>query len=64
MIFDFYHLKKNSINYASHGIRAIKLSFVLIGLGVVGIIHGLLPFIFVDTVSNGIKKIASRLSNF
>ena len=56
--------QKNSINYATHGIRVIKLSFVLIGLGLVGILHGLLPFIFVDTVSNGIKKIANRLSNF
>ena len=64
MIFDFNHLKKINISYFSHGFRVIKVSFVLITLGLIGIIHGLLPFAFVETVSNGVKKIADEMSHF
>ena len=32
------------------------MSVILIILGVVGIIHAFLPFIFTKTVSNGIKR--------
>ncbi|MDC0902501.1 hypothetical protein OAS54_03780, partial [Gammaproteobacteria bacterium] len=42
MIFDFQHLKTANINYFSHAMRVIKLSFVLIALGIIGIIHGLI----------------------
>jgi len=64
MIFDFNHLKKANVNFASHGVRVIKVSIILIVLGMIGIIHGLFPFIFVDTVSNGVKKIADEMSHF
>tara|TARA_B100001175_G_C19171700_1_gene477736 strand:+ start:152 stop:346 length:195 start_codon:yes stop_codon:yes gene_type:complete len=64
MKLDFHHLKKTNINYFSHGVRVIKVSFVLITLGLIGIIHGLFPFAFVETVSNGIKKIADEISHF
>ena len=64
MIFDFYHLKKTNINYIAHGIRVIKVSIILIILGIIGIIHGLLPFTFVETVSKGVKKIANEMSHF
>ncbi|MDB2411329.1 DUF6356 family protein [Gammaproteobacteria bacterium] len=64
MIFDFQHLKTANINYFSHGIRVIKVSLILISLGIIGIIHGLLPFVFVETVSNRIKKIADEMSHF
>tara|TARA_B100001996_G_scaffold13658_1_gene11384 strand:- start:3361 stop:3555 length:195 start_codon:yes stop_codon:yes gene_type:complete len=64
MIFDLHHLKKANINYLSHGVRVIKVSIVLIALGVIGIIHGLFPFAFVETVSNGVKKIADEMSHF
>jgi hypothetical protein len=42
----------------------IKVSIVLIALGIIGIIHGFFPFIFVETVSNGVKKIADEMSHF
>lgn len=64
MIFDFQHLKTANINYFSHGIRVIKVSLILISLGIIGIIHGLLPFVFVETVSNRVKKIADEMSHF
>ena len=64
MKFDFHHLKKININYFSHGYRVIKVSFVLITLGFIGIIHGLFPFVFVETVRNGIKKVADDMSHF
>jgi len=64
MTIDFKHLKKVNINYFSHGIRVFKVSIILISLGIVGIIHGLLPFVFVETVSKGVKKIADEMSRF
>jgi hypothetical protein len=64
MTFDFKHLKKVNINYFSHGIRVFKVSIILISLGIIGIIHGLLPFVFVETVSKGVKKIADEMSHF
>lgn len=64
MTFDFKHLKKVNINYFSHGIRVFKVSIILISLGIIGIVHGLLPFVFVETVSKGVKKIADEMSQF
>ena len=64
MIFDFHHLNKANINFFSHGVRVIKVSMILIVLGIIGIIHALFPFIFVETVSNGVKKIADEMSHF
>jgi len=64
MLFDFDHLRKAKINYINHAARVIKVSIVLIVLGIVGIIHGLFPFTFVETVSNGVKKIADEMSRF
>jgi len=64
MTIDFKHLKKVNINYFSHGIRVFKVSIILISLGIIGIIHGLLPFVFVETVSKGVKKIADEMSQF
>ena len=64
MIIDFYHLKKAKVGYTTHGIRVIKIAFRLIFLGLVGIIHALLPFIFLETVSTGVKKINQEISQF
>ena len=64
MLIDFYHLKKTKIGYAIHGIRVTKIAIRLIFLGFAGLIHALLPFIFLDTVSNGVKKINQEISQF
>ena len=64
MIFDFHHLKKANTNYLSHGIRVIQVSIALIFLGIIGIVHAVFPFAFVETVSNGVKKIEEKMSHF
>ena len=64
MLFDIHHLKKTNNRYFSHGVRVFKISFVLIALGVIGIIHGLFPFVFIDNVSNGIRKVADEIAHF
>ena len=40
------------------------MSFILILLGIAGIIHAFLPFIFTKTVSNGIKKLHAQTKDF
>ena len=64
MLFDFSHLKQTNVSYLSHGLRVFKVSIVLIALGIIGIIHGLFPFAFVKTVSNGVKRVADDISHF
>ena len=64
MVFDFHHLKKVNVNYFSHALRAMRVSIILLSLGIAGIVHGLFPFIFVETVSKGIEKIADEMSSF
>lgn len=64
MLIDFYHLKKAKVGYLIHGIRVFKISYKLIFLGIAGIIHAFLPFIFLETVSNGVKKITDEMSHF
>ena len=44
--------------------RVMKVSIILLSLGIAGIVHGLFPFVFVETVSKGIKKIADEMSSF
>jgi|TARA_B000000557_G_C20583170_1_gene362249 hypothetical protein len=64
MFFDIHHLKNSKIGFLSHSIRVLRMSVVLIVLGVVGIIHAFLPFIFTKTVSNGIKKLYAQVKDF
>ena len=66
---DFNHLSKVKPNsdstlaetYVFHLLFAWKLTGTLIVLGVVGLIHGLIPFIFTDTISNRIKRMVRDL---
>ena len=64
MLIDFYHLKKSKVSYLMHGIRVSKISLRLIYLGIAGFIHALLPFIFLENVSSGVKKINHEISKF
>tara|TARA_A100001015_G_C14850020_1_gene656087 strand:+ start:101 stop:295 length:195 start_codon:yes stop_codon:yes gene_type:complete len=64
MFFDIHHLKNSKISFLSHAIRVLRMSIILIVLGVVGIIHAFLPFIFIKTVSNGIKKLYAQVKDF
>jgi hypothetical protein len=40
------------------------VSINLFWLSIAGIIHAIFPFILLDTVSDGIKKIASQMEKF
>jgi len=62
MLIDFKHLQKVNKNYFSHGWRAIRVSLTMIGVGLIGIIHAVFPFIFLKTVSNTVKKLHGELN--
>jgi hypothetical protein len=64
MFFDIHHLKNSKIGFLSHSLRVLRVSIILILLGIAGIIHAFLPFIFTKTVSNGIKKLYSQTKGF
>ena len=64
MLFDIHHLKNSKIGFLPHSIRVLKISVNLIILGIVGIIHAFLPFIFLKTVSNGIKRLYAQVKDF
>lgn len=62
MHYDFNHLKNTNLGYFAHATRILKISFNLIILAIAGVIHAVLPFILVETVSNGIKKTEKYLN--
>tara|TARA_B110000438_G_scaffold32387_1_gene31930 strand:- start:510 stop:713 length:204 start_codon:yes stop_codon:yes gene_type:complete len=64
MWIDFKHLKKANKKYLPHAFRVIMVSINLFWLSIAGIIHAIFPFILLDTVSDGIKKIASQMEKF
>tara|TARA_Y100000590_G_C15625706_1_gene979267 strand:- start:853 stop:1047 length:195 start_codon:yes stop_codon:yes gene_type:complete len=64
MIVDFKHLQKAKKNYFSHGIRVLKISFFMIILSIAGILHAIFPFVFLKTVSNGVKKLYKETQDF
>ena len=53
MNFSHIHIKE----YFSHMTHILKVSCMLFLLGVVGVIHGLLPFLFTDVVSSKVKHL-------
>ena len=61
---DFHHLKTANLNYFSHGVRVTIISFKLIFLGIAGVIHAILPFVFLKIVSDGIKKLSEEMKHF
>ena len=64
MWIDFKHLKKADKKYFSHGLRVTLVSINLLWLSIAGFIHAVLPFILIDTVSDGVKKIADQMEKF
>jgi len=59
---NFDHLHEQNISYWKHLFRVWKASAKLVGLGFVGFIHGVLPWLCVNTVTNGIKEIEKDLT--
>jgi hypothetical protein len=64
MWIDFKHLKKADKKYFSHSFRVTLVSINLLWLSIAGFIHAVLPFILIDTVSDGVKKIADQMEKF
>ena len=64
MRIDFKHLEKAKMNYFTHGFRVISISFRLTILALIGMVHALIPFIFLKNVSEGIKKLHYETKDF
>jgi hypothetical protein len=64
MRIDFKHLKKADKKYLPHAFRVILVSINLLWLSLAGFIHAIFPFILLDTVSDGIKKISDQMEKF
>jgi hypothetical protein len=55
------HLYDVEMTWWSHGKHAWKMSLKLFLLSLTALVHGLLPFIFSSTTSDGIKKLHEEL---
>ena len=55
------HLYDVEMTWWSHGKGAWKMSLKLFLLSLTALVHGLLPFIFSSTTSEGIKKLHEEL---
>jgi|TARA_B110000438_G_C15755494_1_gene624893 hypothetical protein len=64
MWIDFQHLKRADKKYFSHGLRVLIVSIKLLWLSLAGIIHAIFPFILLDTVTDGVKKISDQMEKF
>ena len=64
MWIDFKHLKKTDKKYLPHAFRVILVSINLLWLSIAGFIHAIFPFILIDTVSDGVKKISDQMEKF
>ena len=55
------HLKDNNMNYWTHLSFALKLSAQLIVMAIISVIHAIIPFVFQNSVSAGIKQMDAKL---
>ena len=55
------HLKESNMGYWSHLSFALKLSAQLVAMAVVGVVHAIVPFVFQNSVSSGIKQMDTKL---
>ena len=55
------HLKDVTMTYAEHWMFAWILALKLFLLSLIALVHGILPFIFLSTTSDGIKKLTHDL---
>jgi len=57
------HLKEHNMNYWEHLGFALKLSAQLIVMALVGVVHAIIPFVFQNAVSIGIKDMDTRMQD-
>jgi len=55
------HLKDIGENYFIHAVIALSYSITLLALAVAILIHGIIPFVFVNTASNGVSALEERM---
>ena len=55
------HLKDIGENYFIHAVIALSYSITLLALAVAVLIHGIIPFVFVNTASNGVSALEERM---
>jgi len=55
------HLYDVDMTWWNHGKRAWKMSLRLFLLSLTALVHGLLPFTFSSTASDGVKKLHEEL---
>jgi len=53
----FKHLKDHNISYTSHAKRGIGWSFRLAVASILGLIHSILPFLFITSMSDEVEKL-------
>jgi hypothetical protein len=57
------HLEFVKESYLQHLWFTVKVVAHLLVLSIVTLIHGFIPWIFIDTASNGMKKIGDKLKD-
>jgi hypothetical protein len=55
------HLEDAHMSYTMHLVFALTVALKLFLLSLTAAVHGLLPFTFISTTSNGIKKLNEEL---
>ena len=59
---NFNHLEETGENYLEHLWCTIKYSLLFVGLAMIILIHGLIPFILTTTASKKIKSLNDELT--
>ena len=55
------HLKDSNMGYWRHLGFALKLSVQLLIMALLGIVHAVIPFVFKNVVSAGVKDMDNRM---
>ena len=55
------HLKDNNMSYGQHLVFALKLSLDLAVMSVIGVVHAIVPYLFQNSVSAGVKRVDDLL---
>jgi hypothetical protein len=55
------HLKDSNMGYWEHLGFALKLSAQLVVMALVGVVHAVIPFVFQNAVSSGIRDMDTRM---
>ena len=57
------HLEEHNMGYWVHLGFALKLSVQLLVMALLGIVHAVIPFVFKNVVSAGVKDMETRMQD-